>query len=218
MLRNAYRRFVMLLGDVLTLLYVRKYEVVGRENVPPDGAVIVASNHLNAADPPLVTRALGRPPIFMAKKEMLDLPLLGLAFRAWGAFPVRRGEFDLAAIRAAEDVLHRGDVLLMFPEGTRSRTGGLGRGHAGTATIALHTNAPILPVAITGTENIKWPWFLLRPRLVRHVKVVIGQPFHLAEVERVDREAARQATEAIMRRIAEMLPPQYRGVYGSEAA
>lgn len=218
MLRTAYRRFVMLVGDVLTFLYVRKYEVVGWENVPPGGALIVASNHLNAADPPFVTRAIGRPPIFMAKKEMLDLPLFGLAFRAWGAFPVRRGEFDLAAIRAAEGVLRRGEVLLMFPEGTRSRTGGLGRGHAGTATIALHTGTPILPVAITGTENVKWPWFLLRPRLVRHVRIVIGEPFHLAEVERVNREAASQATQTIMQRIAEILPPRYRGVYGSEGA
>jgi 1-acyl-sn-glycerol-3-phosphate acyltransferase len=218
MLRNAYRRFVMLLGDLLTFLYVRKYEVVGQENVPPAGAIIVASNHLNAADPPFVTRALGRPPIFMAKKEMLDLPLFGLAFRAWGAFPVRRGEFDLAAIRAAVDVLQRGEVLLMFPEGTRSRTGGLGRGHPGTATIALHTGAPILPVAITGTENVKWPWFLLRPLLVRHVRVVIGEPFHLAEVQRVNREAARQATDIIMLRIAGMLPPEYRGVYASRQA
>lgn len=106
----------------------------------------------------------------------------------------------------------------MFPEGTRSRTGGLGRGHAGTATIALHTGTPILPVAITGTENVKWPWFLLRPRLVRHVRIVIGEPFHLAEVERVNREAASQATQTIMQRIAEILPPRYRGVYGSEGA
>jgi len=106
----------------------------------------------------------------------------------------------------------------MFPEGTRSRTGGLGRGHAGTATLALHTGAPILPVAITGTENVKWPWFLLRPRLVRRVRVVLGEPFYLAEMEHVNREAARQATETIMHRIAEMLPLEYRGVYGSQEA
>ncbi len=218
MLRSAYRRFVMLLGDVLTFVYVQKYEVVDQENVPPEGPVIVASNHLNAADPPFLARALNRPPIFMAKKEMLDMPLFGLGFRAWGAFPVRRGEFDLAAIRAAVDVLRRGEVLLMFPEGTRSRTGQLARGHPGTATIALHTGAPVLPVAITGTENIKWPWFLLRPRLVRRVRVVIGRPFHLPDVERVNRDAARQATDAVMRRIAELLPPEYRGAYGSREA
>lgn len=216
LLRDVYRRLVMLLGRTLTLIYVRKYEVVGRENVPRKGPVIVASNHLNNADPPFVTRALGRYPVFMAKKEMLEMPLFGLGFRAWGAFPVRRGEVDLSAMRAATRVVGRGDMLLMFPEGTRSRTGGLGRGRSGTARVALRTGVPILPVAITGSESIKWPGFFLRPRQVRHIRVVIGEPFHLPQVERAGREAAREGTDAIMRRIAELLPAEYRGVYASE--
>jgi 1-acyl-sn-glycerol-3-phosphate acyltransferase len=104
-------------------------------------------------------------------------------------------------------------MLVMFPEGTRSRTGGLTRGHRGTALIALRTGAPVLPVAITGTESIRWPWLFIKPLSVRHVKVTIGEPFRLPPVERANSEAAAQATDLIMRRIAALLPPQYRGVY-----
>lgn len=210
MLRRLYRGFVMLLGNLLTFLFVRRYEVVGRENMPADGGVIVACNHLNNADPPFIARALGRPPIFMAKKEMLDMPVFGLTFRAWGAFPVRRGEVDLAAIRAALDVLDRGEVLLMFPEGTRSRTGRLGRGRPGTALIALKSKAPVLPVAITGTEDIKWPGFLVRPRGVEQVRVVIGEPFVLDGESEGGPSTSREAADAIMSHIAALLPPQYR--------
>src|SRR5512134_2918769 len=100
-MRSAYRRFVLLVGDLLTFVYCRRYEVVGREHVPASGGVIVVSNHLNAADPPMIQRALPRYVVFMAKKEMVDAPIIGALFKAWGAFPVRRGEPDLSAVRAA---------------------------------------------------------------------------------------------------------------------
>ena len=215
---GAYRRGIILLDKLCFTVYARKFEVVGRENVPMEGGIIVASNHLNNADPPFLARALGRPPIFMAKKEMVDKRVRGALFRAWGTFPVRRGEADRAALRAAEDVLRRGEVLLMFPEGTRSRTGSMNHAHPGTGLIALRTGAPILPIAITGTERIRWPHFFLRPRSVRRVRVVIGDPFTLPPVERITTESARDATEQIMRHIAALLPPEYRGVYGEEAA
>jgi 1-acyl-sn-glycerol-3-phosphate acyltransferase len=104
-------------------------------------------------------------------------------------------------------------MLVMFPEGTRSRTGGLSRGHPGTGLIALRTGAPVLPVAVTGTEHVRWPWIFLKPLSMRHVKVTIGEPFRLPPVERINSEAATEATTTIMRRIAALLPPQYRGVY-----
>lgn len=213
MLRELYRRLILLIARTLTLIYVRRYEAVGREHVPRDGGLIIASNHLNNADPPMIALALGRYPIFMAKKEMIDLPVVGPLFRAWGAFPVRRHEADLHALRAASEVVRSGGALMMFPEGTRSRTGTLGRGHPGTAMIALRTDARILPVAVTGTEHIRWPRFFLKPRSVPLVRVVIGEAFTLPPVARVNNDSAQQATDETMRHIAALLPPEYRGVY-----
>ena len=210
MMRQAYRRFVLLVGDLLVFIYCRRYEAVGREHVPASGGVIVVSNHLNNADPPMIQRALPRYIVFMAKKEMLDAPLVGLLFRAWGAFPVRRGEADLGALRTACQVVQRGEMLMMFPEGTRSRTGQIGEGHPGTAMIARRTGAPILPVAITGTEGIAWPGVFLRPRSISHVRVAIGEPFVLGKDGRANSQALRADTDEIMAHIAALLPKQYR--------
>lgn len=206
----------MAIARTMQFIYVRSYVIEGQDNVPRDGAVIVASNHLNNADPPVVARAMGRPPIFMAKKQMLDIPIIGLAFRAWGAFPVRRGEADLSALRNAIALVERGEMLLMFPEGTRSRTAKLTKGHPGTALIALRTGALVLPVAIIGTEGINWPSFFLKPRSVREIRVVIGEPFRLDKPAKIDSAAAKDATETIMRHIAALLPLEYRGVYGDD--
>ena len=215
---NAYRRGIILLDWALTRIYIRKLEIVGREHVPLEGPLIVASNHLNNADPPMIALAMPRYPTYMAKREMTTWPILGPAFRAFGAFPVRRGGADLSALRAATEMVNSGEMLVMFPEGTRSRTGGLTKGHPGTAFIALRTGAPILPVAVTGTEDITWPWLFLKPLSVRHVRVVIGEPFHLPAVERAGGDASAQATEIIMRHIAALLPPQYRGIYADAEA
>ena len=217
MLINAYRRFIILLDWTLTHIYVRKFEVVGKENVPLEGPLILASNHLNNADPPMVALAVPRRPTFMAKQEMIKWPIIGPAFRIYGAFPVRRGEADLSALRTATEIVNSGAMLVMFPEGTRSRTGGLTKGHPGTALVALRTGAPVLPVAITGSEGLTWPWIFLRPWSVKHIKVTIGQPFRLPPVERVNSEATAAATDVIMRRIAALLPERYRGVYAEAA-
>jgi len=217
MIRSLYRSCVLAMGRVLAFIYLKQYVVEGRENVPKEGGLIVASNHLNNADPPMLARALGRPPIFMAKKQMHDMPVAGLFFRAWGTFPVRRGEVDRAALRSAEELVHRGEMLLMFPEGTRSRTAKLARGKPGTAMIALRTGAPVLPVAITGTEAADWPSFFLKPRSFERVKVTIGEPFTLPRPEKIDATAAKEATDVIMRKIAALLPAEYRGAYAEPA-
>lgn len=213
-LLGAYRRSIIALDWALTRLYVRKFEVVGKENMPLEGPVILASNHLNNADPPMIALAIRpRYPMYMAKREMIRWPILGPAFRIFGAFPVRRGEADRSALRAATKAIEGGALLVMFPEGTRTRTGGLTKGHPGTALIALRTGVSVLPVAITGSEGIGWPWLFLKPFSVRHIKVTIGEPFRLPPVERINSKATAEAHEVIMRRIAALLPPKYRGVY-----
>jgi len=211
---TGYRYFIIGLDWVLTHIYIRKFEVVGKENLPLEGPLIVASNHLNNADPPMIALAT-RPrfPMFMAKREMINWPVLGPAFRIFGAFPVSRGKADISALRAATEHLENGAMLVMFPEGTRTRNGGMNEGHPGTGIIAMRSGAPILPVAITGSEKIGWPWIFLKPFSVPHIKVVIGKPFHLPEYERTTSEAAVEATGIIMRKIAELLPPTYQGVY-----
>ena len=146
----------------------------------------------------------------MAKKEMIRAPVIGFLVRAWGAFPVRRGEADLSALRAACQIVQGGEMLMMFPEGTRSRTGRLGEGHPGTAMIARRTGAPILPIAITGTEGIAWPGVFFRPRSIRHIRVVIGEPFVLGKDTRANSQALRADTAEIMSHIAALLPQQYR--------
>jgi 1-acyl-sn-glycerol-3-phosphate acyltransferase len=190
-----------------------RYEVVGVEHVPAEGPLIVVANHLNNADPPVLGAAIPRPIRFMAKQELFETKA-GAFYRWFGAFPVRRFEADLAALRQAQSILKEGGVLGMFPEGHRSHGNGMGPPHPGTALIALRTGAPLLPVGITGTEAIRSPTVLLRnPR----IRVVIGEPFTLPASRRISAEQVGTGTYEIMRRIAALLPPKYQGVYSAGA-
>jgi 1-acyl-sn-glycerol-3-phosphate acyltransferase len=211
-----HRAFYWLMTRLMRLVVwtFGRYEVAGNERVPTDGPLIVVSNHLNNADPPLLGAAIPRRIHFMAKQELFD-SRFGWAMRWFGAFPVRRFEADLAALRAAQGILKEGEAIGMFPEGHRSRTGGMGPPHPGTALIALRTGAPLLPVGITGTERIRTPLVLLQqPR----IRVVIGEPFTLAQTRRISAEQVQAGTDEIMRRIAALLPPSYRGQYADGAA
>jgi len=192
-----------------------RVEVVGKENMPRRGPVIVASNHVNNADPPILGATMPRRLAFMAKQEMFQWPVLGLAARLGGCFPVRRSEADRGALRKATAVLRRGEALAMFPEGTRSEDAKLHKAHPGTALLALRSEAPVLPVAISGTEKvvlIRLPLDLIRMRRPR-VRVVIGAPFFLPPVERITADEVERCTSIIMGRIAALLPPSYRGEY-----
>jgi 1-acyl-sn-glycerol-3-phosphate acyltransferase len=197
----------------LILAIYGRMEVVGAENVPRRGGVIIVSNHLNNADPGLVGAFMPRRVVFMAKDEMFHWPIWGLYVRSIGAFPVRRFEADLKALRRAVQVVRRGQALVMFPEGTRSRTGSMGRGHPGTAMVALRTGAPIVPVAVTGTEVVRLPSAFMRPFRRTNVRLVVGEPFFLPSVGRPRTEDFERCTDIIMSRIAALLPAQYRGYY-----
>jgi 1-acyl-sn-glycerol-3-phosphate acyltransferase len=194
------------------VLIFGRYEIVGVEHVPAEGPLIVVANHLNNADPPLLGAAIPRRIRFMAKQELFETKA-GVFYRWFGAFPVRRFEADLAALRQAQGTLKEGGVLGMFPEGHRSHGDGMGPPHPGTALIALRTGAPLLPVGITGTEAIRTPMVLLRnPR----IRVVIGEPFQLPVTRRISSAQVEAGTDEIMHRIAALLPSRYRGAYGGE--
>ncbi len=189
-------------------------QFTGRENVPASGPLIIVSNHLNLIDPPTLGAVIPRKIVFMAKEELFHQPIMSTVVKSYGAFPVKRNKPDRQALTQAQRILAQGGVLGIFPEGRRSRQTGLQRAEAGIALIAARSQAPILPVAITGTEAISGlGWMLRRPP----IRLNIGHPFHLPETaKRLDSAKLSATADYIMYRVAELLPLKYRGVYADE--
>jgi len=208
--RWFFRCFARLILRALMRLLTHT-EVRGRESIPPAGPLIVAFNHLSHLDPLLLVALLPYPVEIIALADLLSVPGTAQALRAYGVIPVHRDEFDREVVRRALQVLREGKVLILAPEARRSVTGALERARPGVAYLALKSGAPVLPVAIAGTER----FFdelkrLRRPRL----SVTFGEPFAFSPyTEGRRREQRRRATDEVMVRIARMLPPRYRGVY-----
>lgn len=209
------QRAIALLARVVARC-VTRIRVEGLENVPTSGPLILVANHLSNADPPLVfgfiTPALGRPMHILAKESLFVGPV-GVFLRSQGVTPVKAGGSDIDAYRAASAILDRGDVLTIFPEGTRSRSGELGDPKPGVAMLAARSGAPILPVGISGTDR-----FLGRgrrlPRIGSRIVVRVGEPFTVEPGQTKPRRAALQAvTDRIMRAIAALIEPRHRGRY-----
>jgi len=198
----AFARFIV---NMVRPLLARLH-IVGAENIPASGPVILAVNHIAWIDIPLASVAVPRVTHYMAKIELFGIPILGGIMRLLGAFPVRRGEGDRESLRVAERLLAQGNILVIFPEGHRSG-GHLIKAHPGTSLIALRTGAPVVPVAISGTEYV---FKRFRP----DVTISYGKPFHLeASGARRTRDDLARSTDLIMYHIAELLPPEYRGEY-----
>jgi 1-acyl-sn-glycerol-3-phosphate acyltransferase len=191
----------------------------GRENIPLTGPLIIASNHLADADPCIYGFFFPRLVRTLAKQELLRVPVIKHFLQAYGAIPVRRGEADLKALRAAQDALDAGYALCIFPEGTASEgNAAMIEAWPGAGLIALRSGVPVLPVAITGSQRLGLPMMFLRPFPRQHVTITYGVPFVPDKPERVNSEAAKVATRQIMERIAALLPPEYRGYYGDKPA
>jgi 1-acyl-sn-glycerol-3-phosphate acyltransferase len=198
----------------LLLFFDTSREVKGKENVPRTGPLILVSNHLNNADPPIISSVTPRQISFLTKQEWFKTPIVGTMFKMGGMIPVRRFAADLHALREAQKLLQDGGCLGMFPEGTRSRDGVMHQGEPGTALVALRTGAPIQPVAIWGTESVKLPKDMLLKRTKVHVRY--GKPFTLPRPQRISREDVDHGTETIMKTIAALLPEKYRGFYAGD--
>ncbi len=187
-----------------------QWKVVGRELVPREGPLLVVANHQSNVDPPLLAVSLRRRLFFMAKRGMFKGPVAPF-LKAYGAYPLNRDGHDVAALKWSLRLLGDGGALVIFPEGTRS-TRGLIPGLPGVGLLAVRSQAPILPVAITGTGHLGGLWRLLCP--TGKITVTIGEPFTLPPVEgKLERSQIEAATETIMLRLASLLPPESRGVY-----
>ena len=221
-MRLLYRGCIGL-ENLLLRVMAREWTVEGRDNVPAKGRLIVVPNHLSYADPSMVATALTRPVRFLAKDTLFEHPVSRWFLTTYGAFPLNRGSIDVRAYRWARSVLESDEALVLFPEGTRG-AGGLGPGQPGVARLALATGSPLLPVGVTGTAHLGPWWRVLCP--TGRIRVRIGEPFCLPSVEGPpDKRTVTLLTEEIMRRIADLLPDSYRGVYeepagdvGAEAA
>lgn len=167
---------------------------IGRENVPADGSIIVCSNHQSNWDPVLLASAMPkqRPLRFFAKKELFDVPVLKRILMRSGQIPVSRGEGDRQALRVVLQKLKENEVISIFPEGTRSKDGSLGKAQAGVGFFALRSDAAVLPIAIIGQYKFR-----------AKLKVVIGKPIDLSQLK-ADKASAQDAADLIMATISDL--------------
>jgi glycerol-3-phosphate dehydrogenase (NAD(P)+) len=194
---RGVNRFVLLMVRMILTPFFLTYldmKRIGREHIPAEGGVILASNHRSFFDPFMIGTMTRRPVYYVAKTELFAYNrALTWILGALGAFPVHRGAGDQDTIETAKIILGRGDIVLMFPEGTRTRPGSLGKPKRGVGRMALETGAPVVPVAVIGTEDIRRGW-RIRPRRVR---IRAGRALHFPKADNVSPALAGAVTDRI---------------------
>ncbi len=174
------------------LVYFRMSRV-GREHIPREGGVIIAANHRSFLDPFVIGTLVRRPIYFVAKKELFYRRVPAWFLSSLGAFPVDRGNNDRESMETARRIIERGDVVVIFPEGTRTRPGPLGQPKRGVGRLALETGAPVVPVAVIGTEAVRNGW-RIRPHKIR---LRVGKPLQFPHVEDPSPQRARGVMERL---------------------
>ncbi len=163
-----YKIFRLLFAIVIKIF--GRYQVIGRQNLPGSGPVIVVSNHISNWDPPMVGVAMRRKVSFIAKEELFKIPLIGFLMKAWGIIPIKRGRADREGLAKPLGLLKDGQIVGIFIEGTRNlkdpKT--MLKPQPGAAMLALRSEAPVVPVAVINTNRIL--------RSLKKVKVIIGKP------------------------------------------
>ncbi|HAW60411.1 MAG TPA: 1-acyl-sn-glycerol-3-phosphate acyltransferase [Actinobacteria bacterium] len=195
-------------GMVFSVLFKVLYRlrILGKENIPKSDPVILVANHASYLDPIVLgLAAYPRRVCFMAKEELFRMPILSYLIGRLHAFPVQRGKPNKSAYKTALRLLSEGKVLGLFPEGTRYHLGPgrLGPGEPGAALVALRSSAPVVPVAILGTDRVLTPRRIL-PRFSR-IKVVVGKPFFAGAKEGSKRENLARVTDQIMSSILDLM-------------
>jgi len=188
------------------------FRVAGLENLPATGAAIIAPNHLSWADPPAIRSVIRRTCWFMANDFLFRVPVLGCLIPLYGAFPVKRGRVDRAALHLAEEHLKKGDLVVIFPEGGTSLSGRLVPFESGVALLAIRNGVPVIPLAITGTDRVL-PAARPIPRFARGgVTLRFGPPIQPGEPENQSERRRRidTLTREIEAAVTAMLPEAYR--------
>jgi 1-acyl-sn-glycerol-3-phosphate acyltransferase len=181
--------------------------------VPARGPLILVANHVNFLEVPLIyTRLRPRPLTGFSKSETWDNWAMAKLMDLWDVIPLHRGEADVSALRAGIAALEEGKIVAVTPEGTRTGDGRLRPAHPGVAWLALHTGAPLMPMAFHGGEHF---WTNIRRLRRTDFHIAVGEPFCLAPTgsRRVPRTTRREIADAIMARVAALLPERYHGVY-----
>ncbi|NLJ76622.1 MAG: 1-acyl-sn-glycerol-3-phosphate acyltransferase [Peptococcaceae bacterium] len=186
-------RLLKFLATVI-LAVVRRWDIQGRENLPTCGGFLLVANHVSYWDPVVVICAFKRKVYYMAKSELFKIPIIGYVLRISGAFPVRRDKSDRRAIRTALKLLKEGEMVGVFPEGTRSHTGDLLRPHLGAAMLAGKANVPMVPVALIGTRGV-----------FGRVRMVIGTPIITEGSGKITKEDLKKNSDLVMGQIASMI-------------
>lgn len=190
--------------------------VEGGENIPRKGAMLFTANHMSQWDILYTHNLLPRPGYWMTKREYFDVPFFGGWAKLFGAFPIERGKYDREALQTTINLLKRGEIVIIFPEGTRSKNFQLGEGHSGAALIAWRADALIVPIALSGTEKIsrKKEYGPDGKKLKPEVTVRVGQPYRLPRTgPDGKRPGLDEMNTLMMSKIAELLPPKYQGRY-----
>ncbi|MCR4614525.1 MAG: 1-acyl-sn-glycerol-3-phosphate acyltransferase [Clostridiales bacterium] len=195
--RSKNKAFRRVLRFLLNLLY--RVEVTGLENVPPDKGFILASNHVSAIDPVVISSQLKRMPFFMAKRELFEKPILGWILIKMNSFPIKRGKPDMAAMGYSLNIVKSGEILGIFPEGTRSKDGSPKSARSGVAFIARETEADILPVSLRVNGS--------KPKLFSKIKVSFGELIKFEELG-INKDSSSQelknSANIVMDRIKEL--------------
>lgn len=199
----------------LVLRLLTRLEVYGVEKIPATGATLMIMNHLHWLDPIIGVAVIQRPTVMFTAEKWEHRPVIGSVLR-WSqrVIFVVRGELDRRALSQALEVLERGEMLGVAPEGTRSKTGALLQAHDGAAYLVSRSGATVAPVVAYGQEQAERQWKRLRRP---HIVVRVGEPFRFEDTPNKARSRDLPPyTEEMMRRLAELLPPGYRGVYGDQ--
>ncbi|WP_069366645.1 lysophospholipid acyltransferase family protein [Salisediminibacterium beveridgei] len=170
-----------------------RVKIQGKQNIPEEQGVLLCSNHIHFLDPPLVGSFLKRETRFMAKAELFEAPILKSLIPKFGAFPINRGKSDRKAMRTGLKLLKEGEIVGVFPEGTRSKTGELKKGLSGVGFFALRSDAAVVPCAVIG------PY-----RLFKTIHIIYGEPLNMDQL-REEKASPEATTEAIMRGIQDLI-------------